>query len=651
MAMIDISSFGGLAPILSARKLPEHGAQRALDCLFAGTDLRPLRESVQQAALGFTAGRLFKYRFQGAGTWLAWPNTHVVDVVASPIPKDTLGRLYWSRMNPANTGDTVDGYPRVASQPTQNAIINNASSIRRLGIPAPPGAPSVTETQVASSIRPVTMSQTSPITVTTATTHPFENGQRVVVKFSTVANPDADGNTPNMGALNGQEFVIGASAAQQFELRGSRGDGLPAMTDPSVITIERVYGDADMVTRSYVYTGVSDWGEEGLPSAPTDPFDIRYDSTMAVTVKTTFPAPFNGYINRVRLYRTESGQNGAQFFFVKEAAIASPGADITITDDVQPVALGELLPSLTWEMPPNHLQGLVAMPNGFLVGFVGNTLYCSEAYQPHAWPDEYRKTTEDDIVGLAVFGQTLVVATKGKPYLASGSDPLSLTLAQLDAHAPCIAKSSVCSVGFGVVFATYDGLALVAGGVPSIVTDGYADKVQWANLWAVNTATAFHDGRLIALSTTAGKSLALRVTANRLDIANLSITGGAPALDPDDDSLHYAAGSARMRFDTGAPRTAEWTSRVFGLPRAGNFSVGQVYADAYPVTITVGYSNLAPNTGQPSSIISDSFTVTVAGPEPFRLPSGFLSREYEVRVRTTTSVQRVVLAEFTDELR
>lgn len=651
VSVLDIQSFGGIAPILSARKLPEYGAQTAIDCLFAGTDLRPMREPVQQDPIGFTPGRLFKYRFQGAGTWLAWPSSHVVDVVPSPIPQDTLGRLYWSRMSPSSMSDATDGYPRVASQPTQLAITNNAASIRRLGIPAPVTAPTIAEQQVASSVQPVTMSQTSPITVTTATTHPFKDGHRVVVKFSTIGDPDADGNTPNMGALNGQEFVVTNSQAQQFDLRGSHGDGLSAMTDPSAITIERVYADADLETRSYVFTPVSDWGEEGPPSPPTDPVDIRYDSTVEVTCPTTFPAPFSGYINRVRIYRTASGSTGAQFFFVGEASIPTPGTPVEFTDDVTAAALGEMLPSATWTPPPNHLQGLVAMPNGFLVGFVRNTLYCSEAYMPHAWPDEYRKTTEDDIVGLAVFGQTLVVATKGKPYLATGSDPQSLTLAQLDAHAPCIAKGSICSVGFGVVFATYDGLVLVSGGVPQVVTDGYVSKPQWAALWQTSMQTVFQDGRLIAFSPDASRTLAMRVTAGRLDIAHLNLPGTAPATDPDDDSLHFASGTNRMKFDAGTARLADWKSKVFALPRAGSLGVGQVYADAYPVTLIIGYANLQAGSGQPSAAISDTYTVTVTGPEPFRLPAGFLSREWEVRVRSTASVQRVALAEFTDELR
>lgn len=650
MSAIEVEAFGGIMPLLSPRKLPTFGAQLARDCLFFGTDLRPLREPVSQAGLGFTASRLFKYRFQGQGTWLAWPQGMTIDVMPSPIAQDKLGRLYWSRMNPSAMLDTDDGYPRVASQPTQLAITNNASSIRRLGIPAPTVAPTITETQVASSAQPVTMSQTSPITVTTAGAHPFKDGQRVLITFTPepVANPD--GTVPNMGALNGREFVLTNVETTSFDLRGTDGALFTPFTSNTGVKIERVYADADLETRAYVYTYVSDWGEEGPPSPPSTPGDVRYDSTVNVTCASTIASPFNGYVNRVRVYRSASGTTGAQFFFVKEMAVSPPTA-VVVVDNVQAIGLGELLPSEDWTPPPNHLQGLTAMPNGFAVGFVRNTLYVCEAYMPHAWPFKYTKTTEDDIVGLAVFGQTLVIATKGKPYIAGGTDPASLSMSKLDAYAPCIGKGSVCSVGIGVVFATYDGLVLVDGGTPKVLTEGYVSKDEWAVMWEAGMQAIFQDGHLIALSTNANKTLLMRVNAGKLDIATANLQGTAPATDPDDDSMQFCAGTSRVKYDAGAARTMTWRSKVFALPHAGSLGCGRVFADAYPVTLTIGYSNLQPGTGQPSAMISDTYSVTVAGPEVFRLRSDFLSREWEVTVAASAGVQAVALAEFMDELR
>lgn len=764
MARLPLEAFGGIAPLIDPRKLPPQSATIALDCVFDGTDLRPLRMPTSQGSIGFTPSRLFKYRYQGQGTWLAWPSGQVVDVVPSPIAQDNLGRLYWSRVIDSNP--LTDNFPRVASQPTQAAITNNTAAIRRLGIPAPDAAPTLSEQRQNTSIAPVTMSQTSPVTVTTATDHPFEDGHRVVVKFAdggagvrgvyavvptptqqrndvsmflwldtldhgievgdevtihatrgTVAGranpmcgmigktgtvlytqpnlglgfiqvyfygaaPDFEpmvpwsdpqvpgqynltwvrsfdpsvsrGGQENMRELSGREFVVGNSTARQFDLVGSDGEDYSEFVDPTGVTIERVYGDSDMETRAYVYTLVSDWGEEGMPSPPTDPTDIRYDSGVQVTMPTTIASPFSGYVNRVRIYRTASGTQGAQFFFVGEAPIPTVGTPVVFVDDVDPIALGEVLPSTDWAMPPNRLQGLVQMPNGFLAGFVGNTLYFSEPYMPHAWPDRYRKTVTDDIVGIAVYGQTLVVATKGQPYIVTGVDPSSVSAAKLDVYAPCLAKSGMCSIGMGVAYPSYDGMVVVSASGAQVATQAQMTKAQWAAAWDAGMSSIWHDGRLIAFSTNASKrTLILQLgIQGLLNISNTTVLGTAPAID-DDDSLHYASGSTRMIFDPvgGVNMRANWQSRVFTLSAARSMGVCQVFASGYPLTLTFGYSNLASAQGQPSGVITTTFQSTVAGPEPFRLPHGFLSREWRIFVDTTHAVQQIVAAEVMDEIR
>ncbi len=766
MATLPLDAFGGIAPLIDQRKLPPQGATLAQDCVFDGTDLRPLRNASAQASIGFTPSRMFKYRYQGAGTWLAWPLPHIVDVVPSPIAQDNLGRLYWTRYNPADAGPLADNYPRVASQPTQAAITGNTAAIRRLGIPAPDSAPALSEVRAASSIAPVTMSQTSPVTVTTATDHPFSDGHRVVVRFgvggagiigvyAVVPTPTQQSNdvsmflwfdtlnhgleigdevtlfgtrgsvggfanpfcgmigrtgtvlyvTPNLGygfiqvyfygaapdfepmvpwsdpqvpglwqrarvesfsgtvsrggeenmsELSGREFVVGNAEARQFDLIGSDGAEYSAFTDPTGVLIERVYGESDIETRAYVYTFVSDWGEEGMPSDPTEPTDIRYDSGVELTIPTSVASPFNGYINRVRIYRTATGTQGAEFFYVGEASIPTPGNPVTFVDDVEPIALGEVLPSTDWAMPPNKLQGLVQMPNGFLAGFVGNTLYFSEPYMPHAWPDRYRKTVTDDIVGIAVYGQTLVVATKGQPYIVTGTDPGSVSAAKLDVYAPCLSKSGVCSIGMGVAYPSYDGMVVVSASGAQVVTQNHFTKTQWLGAWDVNMSCAWHDGRLIAFSSNPiVRTLIFQLgIQGALNVSTSTVVGSAPAID-DDDTLHFANGATRTKFDPiGATNMrAYWQSRVFTLSAARSMGVCQVFASGYPLTLTFGYANLASAHGQPSAVISSNFTATVSGPEPFRLPHGFLSREWRIMADTTHAVQRIVAAEVMDEIR
>lgn len=659
MTAIRVDGFSGVAPLIDPRKLAAGGATQARDCRFDGTDLRPLLATSLQSTLGFAVSRLFKYRFQGASTWLAWPTPWEVDVVASPVPQDSLGRLYWSRVDPSTVNTpAADNYPRAASQPTQAAITaNNPGIIRRLGVPQPTAKPTTVETRAPASIStgpPRTlnsMSQTSPVTVT-APNHPFKDGQRVAL--SRVAGVPTD---EGMKEIVGLEFIVGNVTASTFELRDSDGANYTAFTSSTSMLIKRVYTDSDMESRSYVSTFVTDWGEEGMPSPPSDVTDFRYDSTVTVTVDRQVPAWASAFVNRIRLYRTATGSAATDFFFVKEVAIAPTGVTQPIVDDVKPAALGELLPSEFWAPAPNGMRGLLAMPNGFLAGFSGNTLYFSEPYQPSAWPDSYRKTVQDDIVGMAVYGQTLVLATKGRPYLASGTDPASVSLQQLDIDAPCLNKGGVCSVGAGVVYPTPDGLAFVSAASARVVTVSHVSKRQWAALWSSTMEAIFHDGRYIAFSRDAGKpTLMIELKGEDLNISDTVTLGRAPAIDPDDDALNFilvsgVSQNARHRFDDGpGALTARWTSKVFTLPHAVNLSVGRVFASGYPLQLTVRYANLQAN-GQPDGTLPQSYTITVAGPEPFRLPGGFLSREYQIVLDTAFDVQSLILSDNTDDVR
>ncbi|MBF4427671.1 hypothetical protein EA860_27100, partial [Vibrio anguillarum] len=82
-------------------------------------------------------------------------------------------------------------------------------------------------------------------------------------------------------------------------------------------------------------------------------------------------------------------------------------------------------PLETWDydMADANMQGLCAMANGICAGFAGSEVMFSEAYLPYAWSKSHRGVTDDDIVAIAPIETSLVVVTKGKPYLFSGVTP------------------------------------------------------------------------------------------------------------------------------------------------------------------------------------------------------------------------------------
>ncbi len=230
-------------------------------------------------------------------------------------------------------------------------------------------------------------------------------------------------------------------------------------------------------TRSYVYTFVSAFGEEGPPSPPTiatgDTGTWNLDS-----MDTTVPDQANRNITKKKIYRTVSGQTATSFFFVAEIDLNVATFADNIINSV--VAGNNILNSTTFIEPPTDMEGFVVMSNGYLVGWVGRRLLFSEPYLPHAWPAKYEQSTEFEIVGLGVFGSTLVICTKSQPYFGRGVNPNSFSKTKVDAVEPCLSRRGIVSTTAGVVYPSINGLVLANMNGVRVVTEDILTKEEWS---------------------------------------------------------------------------------------------------------------------------------------------------------------------------
>lgn len=651
MGAIRITEFAGTAPVVDPRKLSAGMAADAVDARLEGMDLRTFGAPLDETTYGFPVSRLFRYRWDGQSRWLAWPKPWVVDAVNSPTPGDAFGRLYWTRTNPKDP--TADEYPRAAAQPTQANIVNDAGTVRRLGVPAPTNAPACTEKFAPYKAIPEAMSNTSPVTVTTAKPHPFKDGDTVVVKVYQSAQPST--SSGNMAEINGLQFTVSNASDKSFDLLGSDGSHYSKFTDNSDAVIERVYGDNDFVTRSYVYTFVTEWGEEGPPSPPSAPTEYRYDSSIQLDADLVVQAGYGG-VNRVRVYRTTTGSAGTSYLFVKEVgtSLSAGRGTLSMLDDVSDASLGESLPSEGWIPPESGLSGLLRHPNGFLIAFKGDTIHFTEPYLPHAWNPGYRMTVKGEIVGIGIFGQALVVATRTKPYIGHGNHPSAFSLQEVDMYAPCRTKASLISAGYGVLYATHDGIALIDGSGPRMATAGMYRRREWSDAFSDSMHAAFYDDRYVLLSSDSKPTLCLTMDGQDTHLVRLSATGSTAALDPEGGTLHVISGTndnQQYQFDALAPLQAQWTSRIYTQSREVSPAVGRVDASGYPVTLEIGYSEPESAGAAAPPIPNKTYTLQVESAEPFRLPDLGLSRVWQVKVTTTNEVQAVILGESMNDIR
>lgn len=236
--------------------------------------------------------------------------------------------------------------------------------------------------------------------------------------------------------------------------------------------------------RAYVYTYVSTFGsitEESAPSPAQTTLAVEPDATITVSAFGTAPFGAGYNITAIRIYRSVSSSTTANYLYVGQVSVnpTTGVASGSFADNVAAANLGVALPSMYYTPPPSGLKGLVAMPNGILAGFTGNQVWFCEPYLPHAWPTAYMMTVGAPIVGLGVFGQTLVVCTTEQPYLISGSLPGAMTQEKLPLPEPCASKRSIASDQFGVLYASPNGIVSVAPGTADVISRPLFTRDEW----------------------------------------------------------------------------------------------------------------------------------------------------------------------------
>lgn len=265
----------------------------------------------------------------------------------------------------------------------------------------------------------------------------------------------------------------------------------------------------DVSTRAYTVTFVTDWDEESAPSPVSDLLDLDQNDHVQIEA----PSPTAGrHIVGWRLYRSSTTDRGAAFQLVADEAasnaVMKDGAfayfdigNLSFLDTKRQEELQEPCATLTWVEPPEGLKGLVGLPNGIMAGFFGSTLCLSEPYAPYAWPVEYQQTLKYPLVGLGVFGQTVVVLTEGHPYYASGADSASMSAQEIEVPQACIAKRTIAAVEGGVMYASPDGLCLASASGVQVLTHEAFSKDDWQALMNGAAFGAYSDGSYFLFTT------------------------------------------------------------------------------------------------------------------------------------------------------
>jgi len=291
---------------------------------------------------------------------------------------------------------------------------------------------------------------------------------------------------------------------------------------------------------SYVFTYVNDIGEESGPSLPSATV-LRPDGvSVTVTTPTGLASGISSTygIATKRIYRAATGNTGTVFRFVAEIPLATAAYVDVLTDE----QLGEVLATSDWELPPDDLRGILALPNGVMAGFSKNQLCLSAKNSPHAWPLGNRLSTDTNIVGIGNVDTTVVIGTESFVYVASGTDPSAYSMNKFEVPQAASSKNSFAYLAnIGVTFAGPDGLMAVQGiGVVKNLTDSVFTREQWQTLNPSSMRAVSHND-IYFLFWESGSSrgcYAVDMKQNGFGIVEMAFHACAAYVDPIADKMY-----------------------------------------------------------------------------------------------------------------
>ena len=389
-------------------------------------------------------------------------------------------------------------------------------------------------------------------------------------------------------------------------------------------------------TVSYAYTWVSIFDEETVPSPPSLALDVAEGDTVLITF--IDQPPTASRINRLRLYRTQTGASGiTEFQFVKELNSATTA----FVHDLDADPLQEVLPSTFYEPPVTGLHGFTALHNGMVAAFKDKTLHFCEPYRPHAWPSQYQLVTDYEIVALVAFGPILAVLTTGNPYIVQGTAPENLILERIEQNTPCLSKDGVVDLGYAAAFPSTEGLVTLAQSGAQIITRNLFTRKQWRDMRPETFSAGQHNGRYVFSYTPLGSESRHSAIIDLADQATISRPETAPLRLKQDiytGALHFVQSGSPLIFEYAAESqpflSQTWESAEFLLPTETSFGV-----------ILVEGESLDRLDAMAVSVYRDGClhhrTDMLNAPD--RLPAG-LGRRWSIKIEGKVEISRVSIA-------
>ena len=294
-------------------------------------------------------------------------------------------------------------------------------------------------------------------------------------------------------------------------------------------------GAAGVLTGTYTYVVTYYNSTKGVESQPSAVSAEVTPSSQSIDI-TSIPVSSDAQVDQKRIYRV----GGVLASFSLVATI--PNATTSYNDDLADTAIpGNDMAATDYDQAPTGLDFLTEA-YGIMFGAVGDRLYYSLVGQFTYWPASYFIDFPTNITAIMALPIGILVATKYRTYLVSGTSRATFTKKTFDTTQGCLTFQSVQYVNNSAIWVSSDGLCTAEGARVKVIT---RERLGKLNLAVVNSA--FHDDTYYALK--ADNTILAYDFRYGVAIKNLDVT--ATRLVVGNDKLYGYEGSEYLELFQG----------------------------------------------------------------------------------------------------
>lgn len=331
------------------------------------------------------------------------------------------------------------------------------------------------------------------------------------------------------------------------------------------------------IYRSFTYTYVSNFGEESGPYLPSDgsalPQHKMYEGDKVKMTGFVIPSgnyPLNA--GKIRIYQTNTAGN-----FVRVATVPiSTLEHVWVNTDPTGAQM-----ATTLTMPPvDTMKGACLTSYGYMVGFSGHTVYCSDTYMYHSWPSTYARPCKFEVLRVFPAPEGAYVLTTGGPYLLIGTDPSNTQLVEVQTDDICLSATSICDLGGAVAFASQNGICVLSSQGVQRVSDGIFNHLSWDKIGAADLRLVRHTSQIALLGP---QSYIFSFTGDETKWVRSTLAPKLAFSDEEQGYLMYNSGTNLLKYDSNPDATGayEWHSPRLDLASPKPLNCWRVKAEGY----------------------------------------------------------------------